>query len=186
MGFWMSTLSSAIGAFVGVLGAFFIARWQIDKGQKLNNIPFYLQFNSAQIHINQFNEKVDRIINLTEGVERSHARILLTKYDYLGLKENLELAIKTVNKEFEEVDFNKFVEQIGEFNKNAPLVYYKDLNFLFLSMALIYNLLIEDSKSLVKDLPKKIDIPMVKGLSLGFILKKFRKKLNRMKKKLKI
>jgi hypothetical protein len=186
MEFWISTLSSAIGAFVGVLGAFLIARWQIDRGQKLSNNPFYLRFNEAQIYINRFNEKVDRIIRLTQGAERNNARILLSKLDFLELKETIELTIKTINKDLEEVDFNKFVEDLGTYNQNAPLVYYKDLNFLLLGMVCVYNLLLEDCKYLLMNLPDKIDMPMLKGLKLNFILKKFRKKYNKMLKKLKI
>ncbi|UFU00163.1 hypothetical protein KO561_04225 [Radiobacillus kanasensis] len=66
MEFWMSTLSSAIGAFVGILGAIGIAKWQMNRSHKLNNIQFYIRFNDAQIYINGFNEKVDRILELKE------------------------------------------------------------------------------------------------------------------------
>lgn len=186
MGFWESTLSSALGGFVGILGAYFIASWQIKESQKFNNIPFYIQFNEAQLHINRFIEEVQKILEHTEGVERINARLLLTENNYLELKKNLQLTIKTINKDIKEVDFNNFVEHLGKFNQYAPLHYYKDLNFLIFSMAIIYNLLLEDSKYLIEDVSPKIDIPMSKGLSLSRILKKFRKKYKKMKKKLKI
>jgi hypothetical protein len=184
--FWTSTLSSAIGSFVGILGAFFIAKWQINKGQKLENNPYYFQFNEAQIHINSFYENVKKILEITESADRRNARILLSEIHFLDLKKNLELTIKTLNKEIREVNFNNFIEQIMILNQNAPLAYYRDLNSLIIEMAWIYNLLIKECKNLVMDLPSEIDIPMGDSLSLNLILKRFRQNYKKMKKKLKV
>lgn len=183
MGFWDSTLSSAIGSFVGVIGAFSIAKWQINKTHKLNNIPFYLKFNNAQIYINKFNREVDWILKNTEGVERKHARTCITKLDFLELKQSIELTIKTLNDDVEEVSFEKFSVELIKINKYAPLMYYKDLNFLILSMAIIYNALHSDCKYLVIDIPKKIDTGSLQSRSARFALKKFKRRYKRMKKK---
>jgi hypothetical protein len=168
MGFWMSTLSSAIGAFVGILGAIGIAKWQMNRSHKLNNIQFYIRFNDAQIYINRFSEKVDSILEFTER-NRKHGRIFLNKHDFLEMRESLESAIKTVNKEIDEVDFDNFIDELGKVNQYAPVVYYKELNFLFFSMAILYNLLLSECKYLVNDLPKKIDMATLKGLTIRFI-----------------
>ncbi len=177
-----------LGSFLGGMATWLIASWQINKTQKLNNIQFYIQFNKAQIYINRFNEKVDRNIELTQGPKRANARILLNGSDYLELRNDLEQAIKTVNKDLTKVNFKEFVFELGEYNQYAPLVYYRDLSFVFFGMALVYNLLLEDSQYLVDDLPERIEIPRSpfgQQLSLSFILKSFRRKYKKMVKKLK-
>jgi hypothetical protein len=188
MGFWESTLSSAIGSIIGILGAFIIAKWQMNKSQKLNNIPFYIQFNNALLYINNFNEKVEKIINIIEGEKRSKARFVLTKREYIDLQKCIELAIKELNSDITEIDFKNFIEGFAEYNKYAPVAYYKDLNFLFLSMAIVYNLILEDSKYLIKDLPDKIDIPIYNRRQslLRFWLKIFRRKYKYVQRKFKI
>ncbi|RXY98546.1 hypothetical protein [Fictibacillus sp. S7] len=186
MGFWMSTLSSCIGSFVGLVGAIFIAIWQVKKAQKLNNIPFYLDFNKAQIYINRYIEKVEEILSKTQGIERKNARKLLSQNDYVYLKENLELAIKTVNKEIKQVDFKNFSEVVLEINLNAPLTYYKDLNFLFFTMAVMYNFVINDSKNIVRNLPPKIGLYFANDLPILFILRKFKQRYKKLKKQMKI
>ncbi|MGG3447359.1 MULTISPECIES: hypothetical protein [Bacillus cereus group] len=186
MSFWMNTLSGTIGSFVGVLGAMGIAKWQMNKTQKLGNNSYYLHFNIAQIYIDRFDNRVEEILSLTEGAKRRDARILLHKHDYIKLKEDLELAIKTVNKDMTDINFEKFPEELGKINQNAPLIYYKDLNFIYFSMAIIYNLLIQDARYLVDELPNRIGIDMNKNLSSRFMLKKFRSRYKKMKKKLKV
>jgi hypothetical protein len=186
MGFWGDTISSSIGSFIGIIGAYRVAKWQMDKTHKLNNVQFYFQFNDAQIHINRFEEKVDEIIKQTQGKERKYARILLHSSDFHELKKCIELTIKTLNLEIKDVDFNKFPEELGEINRFAPLAYYKDLNFLVFSMAIIYNLLLFDCRNLVERLPNKIQFPMVYTLSIPFIIKKFKSRYKKMKSKLKI
>lgn len=118
-----STLSSAIGAFVGVIGVFIIARWQMNKSQRLSNIPFFIKFNNAQLYINRFDEKVEKILAITQGEKRAQARILLIKHDFIELKENIERAIKEINSDISEADFKNFVEDLGSFNKDAPVAY---------------------------------------------------------------
>ncbi|MET3658596.1 hypothetical protein [Sporosarcina psychrophila] len=186
MGFWMSTLSSAIGSFVSVLGALIIAKWQINKTYRMNNIPFYLKYNEAQMHINNFIWKVDYILKNTEGVERKDARKNLAEYDFLELKESIELTIKTLNDEFEEVDFGNFSEELIKINKYAPLRHYKDLNFLIFSMAVIYNALRLDCKYLVNDMPQTINLGMVRNYPARFTAKRFNKRYKKLKKELRI
>ncbi|WP_193065138.1 hypothetical protein [Oceanobacillus oncorhynchi] len=185
MGFWLSTLSSAVGAFVGILGAFIIAKWQMNKSHKMNNIQYYMQFNNAQIYIDRFERRVNKILEYTE-TERHHGRILLNNHDFLDLRNNLSLAIKEVNKDIETVNFDNFVEELSVYNKYAPLTFYKELNFLFFSMAKIYNLLLFDCRYMVSDLPEKIEIPFSKGLTIHFMLKKFRRRYKKMQRRLKI
>ncbi|UFU00164.1 hypothetical protein KO561_04230 [Radiobacillus kanasensis] len=102
------------------------------------------------------------------------------------MRESLESAIKTVNEEIDEVDFNNFIEELSKFNQYAPIAYYKELNFLFFSMAMLYNLLLVECRYLVSDLPKRIDMATLKGITIRFMLKKFRKKYKKMQRKLKI
>ncbi|WP_167834012.1 hypothetical protein [Mesobacillus selenatarsenatis] len=177
-----------LGSFLGGIATWLIAMWQINKTQKLNNIQFYIQFNKAQIYINRFNEKVDNIMELTQGPKRGSARILLNGNDYLELKNDLELAIKTVNKDLTKVDFKEFVFELGEYNQYAPLAFYRDLSYVFFEMALVYNMLLEDSQYVVDDLPERIEIPRSpfgQQLSLSFILKSFRRTYKKMERKLK-
>jgi hypothetical protein len=186
MGFWDTTLSSAIGSFVGVIGAYLIAKWQIEKGLKFSNNGFYFRFNYAQIHINRFNAIVDMILENTQGVERTHARETLSAQYFVDLKKEIELALKTLNKEIEEIDFNNFVEELVTIVQNAPLPFYRDFYALFFGMAFIYNLLLEDCRHIVMDIDvaTRIDIPMHSNRSLNYINKKFRKKYRKMSKKL--
>jgi hypothetical protein len=186
MGFWEDTLSSSIGSFIGILGAYGVAKWQMGKTHKLNNVQFYLQFNDAQIYINRFERKIAEIIKKTQGTERKHARILLHKRDFIELREYIELTIKTLNYDIKEVNFDNFTEELGKINRFAPIAYYKDLNFLIFSMAIIYNLLLFDCRNLINDLPKRIEFPMLNNLSIQFMVKKFRSKYKKMKSKLKV
>ncbi|OAH59395.1 hypothetical protein AWH48_14740 [Domibacillus aminovorans] len=188
MGFWESTLSSAIGSFVAIIGAYGVAKWQLSKSQKQINTQFYIRFNEAQVYINQFDREVEEILNITRGNERRFARIVLSEHNFKELKENWEIAIRIINPEIEEKELDDFVVVLSKINQNAPLDYYKELNGMIFEMAVIYNLLLKDCKYLVGDLPRKIDTGffMNKNLTLPFMIKRFRKKYKRMKKKLKI
>lgn len=186
MGFWESTLSSSIGAFVGVIGAVLIAKWQTNKAYKMNNMPFYIRFNESQIYINRFNEKVDDILIYIETSERKHARILLSKLDFMELKEEIENTIKTLNPEMKEVDFKDFPKTLGKIAKDAPVAYYVHFNWLIFSMVIIYNLLLIECKNIVMDPPQSIKIGNVKSLSYRKIIKSHRKKYKMLKRKLNI
>jgi hypothetical protein len=185
MEFWLSTLSSAIGALVGIVGALWIARWQSNKSHRLNNAQFYMQFNEAQIYINKFEEKMNKIIKYTEE-ERKHARIFLDKNDFKELRTYLEEAIKKMNIQNDDFDLDNFVIEFGKINQAAPLDYYKDLNFILLSMAIIYNMLLFDCRNLVHDLPDRIKMLNFEGVTLRFILKKFRRRYGKLQRELKL
>ena len=188
MGFWMSTLSTSMGAFIGVLGAYFIAKWQMNKTQRLNSNAFYVRFNEAQIYINNFDNEVEEILKMIQGGMRRNARILLSKDDFVELREHIEIAIRIINPEIEEKELDDFIVVLGKINQYAPIAYYKDMNGLFFDMVYIYNSLLSECENLVMDLPKKMDIGFFnyKSLTLNFLTKKFRKKYKKMQRKLKI
>lgn len=186
MGFWESTLSSSIGAFVGVVGALLIANWQTNKVHKMNNMPFYIQFNESQIYINRFNENVDKILIYTQTAERKNASIHLSRVDFMELKNEIENTIKALNPEIEEVDFKDFSIKLGKIAQNAPLKYYVHFNWLIFSMVIIYNLLLIECKYLIVDPPQPIKIGSVRHLSYLNIIKSHRKKYKMLKRKLNI
>ncbi|AZU60111.1 hypothetical protein [Neobacillus mesonae] len=189
MGFWMSTLSTSIGAFIGVLGAYIIAKWQMGKAHKMNNMPFYIQFNEAQININRFNEKVDKILNYTQTAERKYARIHLSHVEFNELKEEITNTIKTLNPEFESVDFKNFHVDLGKIAKNAPLGYYTDISWLILSMVLIHDLLLKECKNILMYPPEPLDyrnFHYMNQTSYLKIIKSHRKKYKMLKKKMNI
>jgi len=189
MGFWMSTLSTSIGAFIGVLGAYFIAKWQMGKAHKMNNMPFYIQFNEAQININRFNERVDKILKYTQTAERKYAWIHLSHVDFIELEKEITNTIQTLNPEFEEVDYENFHVDLGKIAKNAPLGYYTDINWLIFTMVLIHDLLLKECKYILKHSPKPLDyrnIHHMNQMSYLKIIKSHRKKYKMLQKKMNI
>ncbi|MGE1112168.1 hypothetical protein ACQJ0K_10430 [Priestia megaterium] len=186
MGFWESTFSSAIGSFVGVGGAFWVAKWQLNKTQKQTHTQFYIRFNEAQIYLNNFEREVEEILEITQSDIRKGARILLSKDDFVKLRENIDIAVQLINNEIEENDLDDFVTILTKINKHAPSSCYKDMNDLFFWMVNTYNSLLSDCKYLVSNLPPKMDAGYGKELPAHFSIKLFRKKYKKMKKKLKI
>ncbi|OLO28129.1 hypothetical protein BTR23_18670 [Alkalihalophilus pseudofirmus] len=188
MDFWGNTISSAIGAFVGVGGAFVIARWQLNRAEKQNNYQYFLRFNEAQIYINNFERKIEEIIDITQSGNRGSGRFLLSRDDFLLLKEDMDTAIRVLNPKLEEIELENFSVSLGKINENAPIVLYKEMNGLFFSMAILYNLLLEDCRNLVNDIPDRVDLGYFnyRGLSLQFMVNNFKKKYKKMKRKLKV
>ncbi|PGZ95179.1 hypothetical protein COE51_21360 [Bacillus pseudomycoides] len=182
-----NTLSSSIGSFVGVVGAYTIARWQLNKSQRDNNTLYYIRFNEAQIYINQFEEEIENILFFTLGKERKIARKVLTDNDFINLKQNLELTVKVMNPELENEEITNFIILLNQINQTAPLSLYKEMNDLFFWMAIIYNNLRKDCENLIDDeLPESLDLGYSNEISINLALKRFRKKYKKMKRKLKI
>lgn len=186
MDFWSSTLSSSIGAFVSVGGAYFIANWQLNRAQKDNNTLYYLRFNEAMIYINNFDNKVDDILHWTSGKERKFAREALSKNDFINLKENLEMAIKVMNPELADKEINEFAILLNQINQTAPLSIYKEMNGLFFWMGVIYNNLRKDCVNLVEDMPVSLDFGFFREIATNKALKQFSRKYKKLKRKLKI
>lgn len=189
MGFWLSTLSSTVGSFVGIAGAFFIAQYQLNKTHKMNNMPFYIQFNDAQININRFNEKVDKILKYTQTTERKHARIFLSHVDFNELKEEVIHTIQKINPEMENIDFINLHIDLGKISKNAPLGHYTDINWLIFSMVLIHDLLLRECKNILMHPPRYLDyrsIAYINQSSSIKIINSHKKKYKMLKKKMDI
>lgn len=185
MNFWMSTLSTSIGAFVGVIGAYGIAKMQIEKTQRENHAEYYHRFNLARYYINEFDEKAKEIIYILQE-ERKYARKILTTNDFIEMRGNLTSAIKIINPQTTDQDVANFIVTFGKINIKAPLPLYRDTNDMFFWMGVIYNNLLHDSRNLVMHLPESILIHSAHKVPINVAVKRFRKKYSRLKKVLKI
>lgn len=151
-------LTAFIGAIAGGMFTFAGVLYTTKETKKSAYGRYYLQFNISQIYVSNFIIKSEAMISLLLGVDRKYARYTISAQDFFELRENIEKTIISLNNEIEKVDFNKFDMDIHKVNQNAPLEYYKDLNFLIFVMANIYNSLLDDAKYLVHKPPKAINL----------------------------
>lgn len=144
-----STFISFLTTFLSILGAYYIAKNQIDKTLKFSK-PQYLQnFNMAQIHIKEFEYVVDKIINVVCTADRINAREKISWGDFHRIEKTIIQTIVTLNPDINErvlrINFPKILLEI---NKEAPPNFYFPMNGLIFKMVAIHDALLDECKYL--------------------------------------
>lgn len=183
---FVAFISSILGGLFTLIGV----KITLESSHRQNYSSFYLRFNKSQVYMDRFIKKSTCISKALSGTDR---RLFRHKYfagDFEDMKVNIEATIKSLNRDFTEVDYDNFLEDYLDINENSPLDFYYDINFMLLLMVSIHNSLIGDSKYLVSHKFAPISSSYLSVINLNIPHEKqinlLTKRYNKVKRRLKI
>jgi hypothetical protein len=177
-----------IGSFLGVLAAFWIAKWSLNKTMLINNQNFVKQFNTSVVFFNRFLKECKETIEELEKDQPNHISINMNLIDMKKYIDEIFgcFGVQTLDNTHTKFDLKNDI--LSQALKDAPPFYYRDIFGLFFKTIILYNQLVDEYTNRgFEKAPTKINyLYFPPEIHYEVVYKDVKKSLNKVKRKLKI